>query len=83
MLGKQEDESPSHKTMSAWCWALSEQEWDTLVADTELHNSKVKAGEHPSPSDRISRRGSAERRQQGPRAPSALAPQLFPESTAH
>ena len=31
--------------MNAWYWGLSEQEWDKLVADTELYNSKVKAGE--------------------------------------
>ena len=81
-LGRKET-PPSHKTMSAWYWGLSEQEWDKLVADTELYNSKVKAGQLPSPSDRASRLGRAERRQQGPSAPGALAlAHLCPESTA-
>ena len=69
--------------MSAWYWGLSEQEWDKLVADTELYNNKVKAGLLPSPSDRGSRLGMAGRRQQGPSLPSALAlAHWCPESTA-
>ena len=46
-LGTKEGEIPSPETISARYWALSEQEWDTLVAETQQHNREVQAGVIP------------------------------------